>query len=227
MKFIIEKLIKIKSKTIFYPPQNATLPKILKIRISVLGILTFLALNATVWAHPHVWIYGAIIIYFDKDGLSGFKQEWVLDEMFSQMIIHDYDSNQNRKFEPEEVKKVYEGAFINLRNFNYFTHVKIDGNPFEVEFVKDFNVKLVKDSIVYHFFVPCHVKSVSSFKEVRIAVYDESFYTNITILTDQIFLKNDNGHECSHKIEKNKEDAYYYGQIYPEEIVLRFRKKNE
>lgn len=213
--------------TFVNPGWFAILLKTPRLWVPVFSILILLGIKTTVLGHAHVWIHGAVIFHFDKEGVSGFKQEWVLDEMFSKMIIHDYDSNQNGKFEPEEVKKIYNGAFINLENFNYFTHVKIDGKPFKVETVKDFNAKIVKDSIVYHFFVPCHVKAISSSKEIRIAVYDESFYTNITILKDQIFLNNNSRYECSHKIIKNKEEAYYYGQMYPEEIVLRFKKKNE
>lgn len=199
--------------------------KIHGIRLSVIGILLILGISAAVYGHAHVWIDGAVIFHFDGEGLSGFKQEWVLDEMFSKMLIHDYDINKNGEFEPEEVKKVYEGAFINLKKFEYFTWVKINDKKFKVELVKDFNAKVVKDYVVYHFFVPCPVKALPSFKEIRVAVYDESFYTSITILKDQIFLENDKNYECSHKIVKNKEDAYYYGQMYPEEIVLRFRKK--
>ena len=29
------------------------------------------------------------------------------------------------------------------------------------------------------------------------------------------------------KIKKNEEDSYYYGQVYPEEIIVRFRVKDE
>jgi ABC-type uncharacterized transport system substrate-binding protein len=103
--------------------------------------------------------------------------------------------------------------------------VKIDGKPFEVNFVKDFNPKIIQNRVVYHFFVPCHVKAASSFKEVRIAIYDESFYTSVTLLKDQIFFENDSGYEHHHKVQLNQEEPYYFGQVYPEEIVLRFRKK--
>lgn len=192
--------------------------------ISVIGIL-FPGIDSTVYGHAHVWIDSAVIIHFDQEGVSGFKQEWVLDEMFSKMLIHDYDTNRNGKFEPEEVTEVYEGAFINLKNFDYFTHVKVNDKKIKIDLVKDFNAKIVKDYVVYHFFVPCPVKALQSFNEIRIAVYDESFYTNITVLKDQIFLENASNFECSYEIIKNKEDAYYYGQMYPEEIVLRFRRK--
>ena len=183
--------------------------------------------ESKVSGHAHVWIHNGVIVHFDEEGMAGFKQEWVFDEMFSHMIIHDFDKNQNGKLEPMEVKEVHKGAFSNLRNFDYFTHVKINGKPFKVQFIKDFNAKIVKGRVVYHFFVPCHIKATSSYKEVRIGVYDKSFYTSITLLKDQIFFENQTAYDHHHKVQLNKVEPYYYGQIYPEEIVLRFRKKNE
>jgi ABC-type uncharacterized transport system substrate-binding protein len=177
--------------------------------------------------HAHVWVSSAVFVYFDEQGISGFRLEWVFDEMFSNMIIHDYDNDQNGELEPEEVKEVHDGAFSNLKNFEYFTHVKINGEPFEVKSVTDFNAKIVMNRVVYHFFVPCDVKAMSSFQEIRVGIYDESFYSNVTLLHDQVFFENGTGYEYDYKIEKNKEDPYYYGQVYPEEIVLSFRRKNE
>jgi ABC-type uncharacterized transport system substrate-binding protein len=195
--------------------------------ILVLSFFVFFVTEGKVSGHAHVWIHNAVIVHFDKDGMAGFKQEWVLDEMFSNMIIHDFDKNHNGEFESSEVEEVFKGAFSNLKKFHYFTHVKIDGKKFVVKFVKDFNAKIVKNRIVYHFFVPCHVKATTSFKEIRIGIYDNSFYTNVTLLKDQIFFENDTGYEHSHNVELNKNEAYYYGQVYPEEIVLKFRKNNE
>ena len=199
----------------------------MKVQIIFISFFMLFLMKSTLSGHAHVWIHNAVIVHFDKNGLAGFKEEWVLDEMFSNMIIHDFDRNQDGKFDASEVKKICKGAFSNLKKFSYFTHVKINGKPFKVRFVKDFNAKIVKNRVVYHFFVPCHVKAISSFKEIRIGIYDESFYTNITLLKDQIFFKNDAGYEHHHKVELNKNEPYYYGQVYPEEIVLRFRKKNE
>lgn len=175
-------------------------------------------------AHPHVWIYSAFIAHFDNDGLVGFKLEWVFDEMFSQMIINDFDKNKNGELEPEEVKAVYKGAFSNLEHFGYFTNVKINGTPFDVKEVQDFDAKIVKGRVVYHFFVPCRVYSDTSYQEVRIGIYDESFFTCITLFEDQIFFENDMKHEYYYTVELNYDEPYFFGQVYPEEIILRFRK---
>lgn len=199
----------------------------MKVRIIFLCVLMPFIVKAKAWGHAHVWIYNTVVVHFNDQGMAGFKEKWAFDEMFSHMIIHDFDKNRNGRFEPAEVKEVKKGAFSNLRKFNYFTHVKINSKSIEVKFVKDFNAKIVKNRVIYHFFVPCHIKATSSFKEIRIGIYDESFYTSITLLRDQILFKHDSAYEHHHKVELNKKEPYYYGQIYPVEIVLRFRKKNE
>ena len=199
----------------------------MKVRIIFLSFLMLFLTEATLSGHAHVWIHSAVIVHFDNNGLAGFKLEWVFDEMFSNMIMHDFDKNQDGTFDTAEVKKICKGAFSNLKKFGYFTHVKINGKPFKVKFIKDFNAKVVKNRVVYHFFVPCHVRALSSFKVIRIGIYDASFYTNITLLKDQISFRNDKGYEHHHTVELNRNEPYYYGQVYPEEIVLRFRKKHE
>lgn len=197
------------------------------LRTAILCFFFVLLSKGQLLGHAHVWIYSAVIVHFDKEGMAGFKQEWVFDEMFSHMIIHDYDKNRNGIFEPAEVEEVYNGAFSNLKKFGYFTNVKINGNPFEVTAVRDFNAKIVKDRVVYHFFVPCRVDAGTSYKEVRVSIYDESFYTSITLLKDQIFFEHTTQYDYYYNIETNEDEPYYYGQVYPEEVVLRFRKKSE
>jgi ABC-type uncharacterized transport system substrate-binding protein len=214
----------------YFSQISLTYQKIHMLKQTIIWVIVFcffhiFVLEGKVSGHSHVWIHNAVIVHFDKDGMAGFKQEWVFDEMFSNMIIHDFDKNRNGEFDPTEVQEVFKGAFSNLKKFEYFTHVKIDGKPFKVKFVKDFNAKIVKNRIVYHFFVPCHIKATSSYKEIRIGIYDESFYTSVTLLKDQIFFESDEGYDHHYKVELNKNEPYYYGQVYPEEIVLKFQKK--
>lgn len=71
------------------------------------------------------------------------------------------------------------------------------------------------------------MKAGPSYKKIRIGVYDESFYSQINLLKDQIFFKDNACCDLQHSVELNKKDPYYYGQVYPEEIVLVFKKKND
>ena len=38
--------------------------------------------------------------------------------------------------------------------------------------------------------------------------------------------ENASSYELHYQIGKNKKEAYYYGQVYPEEITLKFRLKD-
>ena len=40
-----------------------------------------------------------VTVVFDEKGLEGFKIRWVFDEMFSSMMIMDFDTSQNGRFE--------------------------------------------------------------------------------------------------------------------------------
>ena len=195
-------------------------------RFLILSIFLFALVQTNALSHPHVFIHNGITFIFDDKGLAGFKLDWVFDEMFSNMLIHDYDKNKNGKFEDAEIKELKEGAFSNLKNFDYFTNVKINGKPFKVRFVRDFSAKIIKNRIVYQFIVPCHVKATSPFKKINISVHDKTFYCSVFLINDQIFFKNGSSYDYNYRIAKNTKEAFYYGQVYPEEIILRFRLKD-
>ena len=192
------------------------------LQVLILSIPAF-----TSWSHPHVFLYSTVKVVFDDKGLSGVQVDWVFDEMFSSMIILDFDKNSNRKFEPAEIESVKNGAFENLRQFDYFIHIKIDGKPFKVKYVKDFSAEIIEGKMAYRFFVPCHVRAEGSSKEVRLSIYDSTFYSSVFLQKNPITYENRNAYKVEHSIKKNRAEAYYYGQVYPEEIILKFRQKNE
>lgn len=192
----------------------------------MVGVALILLPADVLWSHPHVFIDSAVDIVFDENGLSGFGIQWQFDEMFSSMIILDYDKNGNRQFESSEIALVQKEAFANLRKFDYFTHIKINGNPFKVQFVTDFSAQIKKDKLIYRFFVPCHVQAIETIKTVKLAIYDQTYYSSVFLIDNPVSYKNRSSFDVDHTIKKNKDDAFYFGQIYPEEITLNFRRKN-
>ncbi len=177
--------------------------------------------------HPHVFIYTSVDIVFDKKGLAGFTIYWKFDEMFSSVFINDFDRNQNRKFEPAELKALEKGAFRNLRKSNYFCHVKIEKRRFPVEYVTDFTAWINGPHLHYSFHVPCHVTGYDKEKTVKLSVYDPTFYCSIFLTEEPVALKKEENFDIRYSTARNREEAYYYNQIYPEEITLTFKKSNE
>ena len=180
------------------------------------------------FAHPHVFIDDTVIIVFDQDGMVGIKAKWVFDEMFSSMIIHDYDKNKDGIFDLAEIEETKKGAFSNLKKFNYFTHIKIDKKDFIVNYVENFSVCLDNNRVIYTFFIPCSILATPLYKEVKISMYDDTYYVDIArIDKNSIQFENISLIDYSYKIMENTKNPYYFGQIFPQEIVLKFRKRNE
>ncbi|MEA3332582.1 MAG: DUF1007 family protein [Pseudomonadota bacterium] len=198
--------------------------KIFLIGLQVL-ILSIPALTS--WSHPHVFLYSTVKVVFDEKGLAGVQVNWVFDEMFSSMMILDFDKNCNQRFEPAEIESVKKGAFENLRKFDYFMHIKIDGKLFKVKYVTDFSAEITNGKMVYRFFVPCHVRVEEGSKEVKLSIYDSTFYSSVFLQKNPVTYENRQPYEVEYTIEKNRGEAYYFGQVYPEEIILKFRQKNE
>ena len=196
-------------------------------KVLTIGILLFLLVwpAVTSWSHPHVFLYNAVNVVFDEKGIAGFSIRWVFDEMFSSMIILDFDKNGNNRLEPSEIEDIKRGAFSNLRKFDYFTHITINGTVFKVQYVTDFSAEILEGTLVYQFFVPCHVPAIDTFKEIRVSIYDHTYYCSVFLAENPLTYEKRNAYEIEHRIETNQEEAYYYGQIHPEEITLRFKRK--
>jgi ABC-type uncharacterized transport system substrate-binding protein len=184
-------------------------------------------LPTTISAHPHVWIECGITAVFDNEGLTGFRQRWVLDEMFSASMLPVIDLNNDGRISPEESEVAKREAFDNLKEYNYFTDVRIDGKPFLVEYVKDFVCTLDGEGrLIYEFFVPCTVKAVPTPKTVTIGVYDASFFCDIGCM--EIPLSRDgvqDGLVVESKRVELTDTPFDQFQFFPAGIEIRFRTK--
>jgi len=199
-----------------------------------LGIFFFCPTNTL--SHPHVFVDCTLTFVFDENGFAGIRNRWVFDEMFSEMTINDFDKDTDLSLNPQEVAAIKSGAFSNLKKFNYFNHINIGDQRFEVQFVQEFKaeINVFKDfegniagrNLVYSFFVPCHVSAHHNFKQIRIAVFDEEYYTDIALAPGQVATE---GEKDLFIIQYSNGPAhdltFYYGQIVPVAVSLKYKRK--
>ncbi len=111
-------------------------------------------------AHPHIFIDGLLSPRLSSDGsfLNGTEVRWSFDQIYSSMLIFDFDRNKNGKLDPEEQNPVYEQAFVHLKEINYFLFVKKVGagkrQNLSLGTAKDFHASIEDGKIIYKFFVP-------------------------------------------------------------------------
>jgi ABC-type uncharacterized transport system substrate-binding protein len=158
--------------------------------------------------------------------LAGFKIRWEFDEMFSSMIIGDYDKNRNMLLEPEEVARIKKEAFSNLSNHNYFTFVRIDGEPFIVQYIKNFTAEIDHGKLVYQFLVPCHVAARSTYRHIVVATYDPTYYTSLFFANEEpaLFTSVD-PFDLKSTIKRDPSISIYYDMINPWALFLDFRRQ--
>ncbi|MCK5312904.1 MAG: DUF1007 family protein [Desulfobacteraceae bacterium] len=199
-----------------------------KFLIIIMGILLLTAIGKTAHAHPHVFISQKIEIVFDEKGLAGFNMEWEFDDMFTSMILGDYDVNKNQILEKNEVATIKEKAFSYLSNSNYFTFIKIEGRTFDVKFVQNFYAKIRNKKLIYEFFVPCHVSAVKNVKHINVATYDPSYYSAIFFSQqDSVRLNSSQGDlkrfDVKTIVKEDKSTKIYFDMISPMALFLEFK----
>ena len=192
------------------------------------GYLIFLFLlccSSLLYAHPHVFIDTTVTVRFDDKGIVGFQITWLFDEMFSSMIIGDFEENRDGTFSKREIENIREGAFSNLKNFHYFTYISVNGKDCSFSSVTEFTAAIHGERLIYQFFIPCRISLEEGEKTVKVAAYDETFYCDIAFAdNDPVSLQNSEGYTVRYEIVQNKKNPIYYGQVFPFETRLYIRK---
>ncbi len=198
------------------------------LRAFVYGALLFSALLPLpqARAHPHVFITQRLNVVFDDQGLAGIRVGWEFDDMFAAMIAEDHDLNRNGTLEPAEVLAVKEKAFAFIAEYNYFTFIKIENQPFAVKYVRDFTASLKDHRLAYEFLIPCHVTAVNQFKKISVASYDPSYYTAIMFTGKQpVIVTAAEKFEVRTDVREDPDTKIYYDMVHPWTLFMEFRKK--
>lgn len=183
--------------------------------------LTYLLL-----AHPHVFIDYVTNFIFDQNDLVGIHTEWYFDEMYSSMLIQEYDTDQDGIFSKEEIAATQQEAFSNLKNYNYFTYITTPDRDYAVDMVKEFTVDVRENQVVYTFFIPCRIPASTSDQNIEICMYDVTYYVDLWPLNDDpVRMTNAENIMYSYNVYEDVKQSQGYGEIYPYTVCLTFRRK--
>ena len=174
-------------------------------------------------AHPHIFIEQRLTPVFDDKGLFGIHVNWRFDDMFSSMIAADHDINKNQALEPEEVSQIKAKAFSFIAQYHYYFTVSIDGRPFTVNDVTDFNAELDTGHVIYTFFIPCQVSAMDTPKKLKIATYDPEYYTAIYFPDKAPYdVVNASQFNFKAEIKEDKDTLFYFDMVHPWTLFLEF-----
>lgn len=189
-------------------------------------LISIFAFSFGAKAHPHVFINSEVNISFDSIGIIGFNIQWTYDMMFTELMLNEFDSNGDKKFDSKEIKKLYSKAFSNLKKHNYLTHIFIANTELNIKKITLFNAEIKNGQMIYSFFIPVKIVAKNEFQNIKIYCYDESYYMDMIFNEDNpLVLQNADNFITSFSNGEDENMAYYFKQIYPQFISFNFRKK--
>lgn len=146
-------------------------------RFAAAGVLAVLLATggSPAAAHPHIWIEHSVGLLMGPAGLEGVRFTWEFDPLFSSLIFQEFDTDRDKKFSATETHVIEAKHLANLKPYDYFVELKIDGTPAPIA-IKDFEVSVGGGGQVsYAFTVP--VAGPAPRASVDIAVYDPTYFT--------------------------------------------------
>jgi ABC-type uncharacterized transport system substrate-binding protein len=176
---------------------------------------------APVGAHPHVWIDAVVTFVFAHRQLVGLRHQWKLDEFFGSFVIEEHDVDRDGAFDAAEVEAIREGAFSNLREFDYFTHVRLDGDKLPLQEVSSFIARIEDGVLLYEFALALPEPVDPGAGSFAASVYDAEYYVEVLLdQYDPVRFEGLPSGACTYEIREDAENPIYYGMVYPLAIIL-------
>lgn len=172
-------------------------------------------------AHPHVWIDSEATMEFKDGKLTAVHMRWSFDDLFSSFVLGEFDRNKDKKLDKAESAEVQKNAFSNLKNFNYFTHLRIGGEKVKITAVRNFKPSVEDGKVVYRFTVDLPQPVDPNAKVVGLSVYDDTFYVDVAFAkTNPVRFKGKAPNACTYKVTRDKKNPIYFGAVLPQLATL-------
>ena len=133
-------------------------------------------------AHPPVWVTVKSELVYAPDGsVTGVRHAWTFDDMFSVFATQGIEAKKKGQFSREELAPLAEVNVGSLKEYDFFTYAKANGNPVEFNeppagYYLEFNPK---DTVLtLHFMLP--LKAPVKAKDLTVEVFDREFFVDFS-----------------------------------------------
>ena len=140
-----------------------------------------------VHAHPHVWVTVETEVVFDgHHAITGFRHKWTFDEAYSAFAVEGRDSNNDGKYDREELKELTEVNISSLKEFNYFTYPRQSDRVLDRLPPKDSWLEFEDGKLKLFFTLPlANPVLPAAVQAFSFAVYDSTSYVDFALAKDK------------------------------------------
>ena len=117
--------------------------------------------------------------------IVGIRHDWTFDEFYSAMAVKGLDTNGDGVLSAEELKPLAETNIKPLKDFDYFTFVySSDGDSLPLKPPENYWLDSDKGILTLHLTLPLEKPLDVRDQEVRVDVYDPSFFVAFSFAAD-------------------------------------------
>jgi len=139
-------------------------------------------------AHPHLFIDTKLNFTIRNNKIDTLHVSWVFDDMNSQILMMDYDTNRDKKLNKKETQKFKKIYFDALSKKKPFVHIKVDGKKIALaKTMSAFSMKYKKNLLTLNFTID--FKKIKQKKIIDIGFWDETNYTAFSMEPEYIKFK--------------------------------------
>lgn len=130
-------------------------------------------------AHPHVYVTIKSQLVHDAEGkITGIRHAWTFDDMFSTYATQGLESKEKGVFTREELAPLAEVNVTSLKEFDFFTQGKLNGNKAEFEAPVDYWLEFKDQLLTLHFTLP--VKAPAKVKDLALEIFDPIYFVSFS-----------------------------------------------
>ena len=145
------------------------------IRYAAVLLLSLVAIAAE--AHPHVFVTARADIVHGAGGtVTGVRHSWAFDDMFSSFATQGLDKDGDGAFSREELAPLAKVNVESLKDFDYFTFVKIGGEKQLMQPPVDYWLEFTNQVLTLHFTLPLNAPQSLGSRPLAVEIYDPTYY---------------------------------------------------
>jgi ABC-type uncharacterized transport system substrate-binding protein len=178
--------------------------------------LTLAVCAAPALAHPHVWVtMHSDLVYAPDGSITGIRQHWAFDDMFSAFAIQGLESKEKGKFTRAELQPLAKVNVESLKEYDYFTYATADGKKAPLsDPLPDYWLDYDDSVLTLNFTLP--FKTPVKAKSLTIDIYDPTIFVDFAFAKDKPVTWENPPKGCKLQIALPREMTYAEGKALSE-----------
>jgi ABC-type uncharacterized transport system substrate-binding protein len=130
-------------------------------------------------AHPHVFVDYGVTVVLAGETVEGIRLTWTFDDLFSGLILQEFDTDRNQVLSPAEIRRIEEKHLTEFQRATYYTTISINGKPAAAPPARDFRASVTKGIVTYEFVLSIRAPLVTT-TALEVLVDDPVYYIAYT-----------------------------------------------